>query len=83
MGFYVTVVSAASGVAHLREQLTLGGPWIATIVAGIAVQTRLLLTLREPHRARAAAVPASTGAAAAVVEMLARCPEPRSRRWPT
>jgi hypothetical protein len=72
LGFYLAVIVAASGPAHLRAQLALDWPWITVIVAGFGIQTALLITLRERQRARAAAV-AGTGAGASVVGMLACC----------
>ena len=73
LGFYLAVIVAASGVAHLGAQLALDWPWIAVIVAGFGVQMALLITLRERQRARAAAAAVGTGAGASVVGMLACC----------
>jgi hypothetical protein len=73
LGFYLAVIVAASGAAHLRAQLTLDWPWITVIIAGFGVQVALLLTLRARRRARAAAAAAGTGAGASVVGMLACC----------
>jgi len=73
LGFYIAVVSAASGISHLRAQLVLDWPWITAIVAGFGVQMGLLLRLRERQRARVAAVTAGSGAGASVVGMLACC----------
>jgi hypothetical protein len=73
LGFYLAVISVASGVSHLRAQLALDWPWIIAIVTGFGVQIALLITLRERQRARAAAAAASTGAGASVVGMLACC----------
>ena len=47
LGFYLAVIVAASGPAHLRAQLALDWPWITVIVAGFGIQTALLITLRE------------------------------------
>ena len=75
LGFYLAVIVAASGAAHLRAQLALDWPWITVIIAGFGVQVALLITLRERQRARAAAAAAAacTGAGASVVGMLACC----------
>ena len=73
LAFYLAVIVAASGAAHLRGQLALDWPWIAIIVAGFGVQVALLITLRERQRARAAAAAAGTGAGASVMGMLACC----------
>ena len=73
LGFYLAVIVAASGAAHLRAQLALDWPWITVIIAGFGAQVALLITLRERQRARAAAAAAGTGAGASVVGMLACC----------
>jgi len=73
LGFYLAVVSAASGISHLRAQLALDWSWVTAIVAGFGVQMGLLIRLRERQRARAAAATAGSGAGASVVGMLACC----------
>ena len=40
LGFYLAVIVAASGAAHLGAQLALDWPWIAVIVAGSACRWR-------------------------------------------
>lgn len=57
LGFYLAVIVAASGAAHLRAQLALDWPWITVIIASFGAQVALLITLRE--RARAAALRSS------------------------
>lgn len=71
--FYVTVLAAASGWEHLRDQARQDWWLLALIMVGFGTQVALTAELRHRHRAHHLAASTGAGAGASTLGMVACC----------
>jgi len=73
MAFYVSVLAASGGWAHLADQTQSDWWLVAPIAVAFGSQVALTVELRHRHRAHHLAAPTGAGTGASTVGMVACC----------